>query len=342
METKEGKITYTRRTISDSEAVNIALNLGYQEIGNRWFVYRIPHLAQTLDKTRQMFLDAGMQIYLPTYARTFVSRGQRVKRQVPKLFDYVFVLATLEQVQALMAYDNVSPVISRFKDDSPDIASRWLTVPASQMHSLMIVIQGYEQEVQFLTPEEHLLAKGDRVAIVDGPFKGVEGILVTSQGQRGGHVYVSVSSQIGIMTLTIEEEDIQVLEFSRQNNHLALKMQAIEKTLASAFDLYQQNQSIRDHLRATLQFFLARYAHLQGLSHVSLARLTACRYAALHLLGLHDEAIDLLRQYKDQVQQTSAGRRAERRSPSALRYIESWVDKFEDNAAKSLLLTTQS
>ena len=316
-------------TTPTDRLAGIAATLGYEEGGRQWYVYRIPHLAQHHATLVQQFQQAGMQVYLPTYATTSQVRGTTITRLLPKFLDYVFVLGTLPQVQQLSHTSALTPVYAHHEAGhvvTP--ATRWLTVPASQMHALMLVAQGYDDQVLFSTPADHQLDKGDRVLVVNGRFQGVQGTLLTRQGTSGGRVYLQLTSTLGALTVNIPEQDLQVLQFARSTNHLYYKMQAIERLLEQALQQHQRDGHLQPQVQTTLRFFLFRYARLQGLTHVNQAKITGYRYAALRLLHRDAEAATLLAQYHQATQHSKDSRRAQRRTPSIQHHLDIWVQRF--------------
>lgn len=326
MISETGKIVY--REISDSapELSAIAQSLGYEEEGKRWFVYRIPRFS---DKNKAQLNEIHAQYYYPVYRIERVIDGKHITEEKPKLLSYVFVLADMKQVDALRTLDEINPIYThRAKGEILASDKVWMTVPNQQMHALMMVAEGYEKEVEFLTPDDQMLDKGDKVRVIRGRLKGTEGILLTDQGKKGGKVLIKVTNFYVTSTVSINEEDIQVLSFSRNTNHFYYKVLAAEKILNEALQLHENYQPVTDKMRASLEHFLLRYACVEGLSHVNEAKLTACRYAALRLLNQPQKAAECLKEYEELVVHSKSRRRAERRSPSGRIYLDTWVQKL--------------
>lgn len=319
------KITYRTYSVGKEVLADIASSLGFSEEGKEWFVYRIPYIK---GNAKKKFQDAHIQVYQPTYTIEQTIRGKTVRVEKPKILNYLFALTTQEAVESFRKMEGISPIFRhREKGEivSPD--NIWLTVPKSQMHSLMIVVQGYEEEMTFATPEDQQLEKGDKVRVVAGQFKGAEGILITNQGSTKGKVFIAITNAFGAMTTTIPDEYIQVLEFSRANNHFTRKMQAVDKYLNEAIRQRQSGGGLDPKLRAALQFFLFRYSALTNLTHINNARITAYRYAARVLLGRQAEAEQDLKQYLATTTTNPALRRAIARTPAISKYIGEWKEK---------------
>lgn len=296
----------------------------YLEEGREWYVYRIPYLTVG---SKDRFLSAGMQVYLPTYTQVTFQRGKILTVEKPKILDYIFVLATAEQVSRMIGLDNVRPV---FRHHAPgeDCTERWLTVPSLQMHRFMLLVQGYEKSVEFCKPDCALLEKGDVVRITDGQFRGVEGVLMTSQGRSGGEVYVELSEGLGVKTVRIPDSAIQVLSVSRDSNRFCRNLQAFEKVLEQALQTRRTDGFITEMQREKLEAFLFRYSELRDLTYVNQAKMAACRYAANMLLQHADKARECLTRYETEINGSKNGRRASRRSATAADYINGWLARM--------------
>lgn len=309
--------------------MTISESLGFIESGNQWYVYHSSSI--TPDWKKKAFDDLNMQVYQPvTTIKTHDKKGREKVTTSPKVFNYIFVLANRRQVSALNATDQIHPIYAHRNEGEIQSASkRWLLIPHNQMHILMRAIENSE-EIELITPEEHLLEKGDKVLVIDGPFKDVEGILITSQGANGGKVYVSLTNTEGITTAKIPEEYIKVIEFSRHNDHFYRKIEAFEKILNKIFATYSTSQFLDAEQRANLQFFVNRYDQLRNLTYVNHAKLTACRFAALKLLGRDTEADECLKKFNQDTQQSKSRRRSSHRSPSAQKYLDKWIDLVQN------------
>lgn len=288
---------------------SIAAALGYnEEEGKQWFVYRIQHMTEARKK---LFADKEMQVY------------------APNLYGYVFVLSTRKQVNMLYTESLIAPIYTHHaKSEIIKDRDRYVTIPPVQMHSLMCVIENSREPVEIIAPTSEQLEKGDIVLITSGLFAGVEGTLITSQGAKGGKIFVALNQSEGITTTSIPEEHIKVLEFSRGNDHFYRKIEAFQKTLDSIIKAYQTTHLLDSNQKAHLLYFLTRYDSLRNLTRVNLAKLTVCRFAALRLLGRSSEAESCLKHFQDETESTQSGRRSARRSPSVQQYLDEHIERY--------------
>lgn len=259
---------------------------------------------------------------------------ERVKLE-EKLFDLKDRLQdeNLPADQHISLKTEYSALFSRYVRDFGEsrrrMSSRFTIIPKRQMHSLMIVVEGYEREVDFHTSDEMLVQKGDRVRVISGPCAGVEGILMTNQGcRKGGRVFVSVEMNRGVITKQIPDECIQVLEFSRNTNHVTRCFKAVEALLDQCLTTVVNGNELTSFQRTSLEFMLVRYSCLTNLTVANEAKLTAFRYVAHSLLFQFDKAEAALQTFLTKTQNEKTYRDNVRRSPATMAYIERWKQRL--------------
>lgn len=335
IENKKGKITYSKLMVTSEEAGNIAHNLGFDEEGRDWYVYNIAFFREKIAKR---FDDEQLKYYHRTYTeripRDPVTGRESHEVTRSKMLNYVFVLATETEVASFAGKYSINPVYRYRAKIEPVFQkhgiSQWQTIPKSQMHSLMLIVEGYVKQVDFCTPTEQMLEKGAEVLVTEGRFAGVQGKLITNQGSRkGGCVYVRIDGKRSVRTSKVPEEHIQVLRLGKDPNFFYRKVRAFEAVLDECIERKMKSEPLLPEQRAHLEFFLFRYARLEGLTMVNAAKLSACRYVAYILLGKRKEATQELQRFENEATSTREGRKNLKRSPSALNYINNWKRKVE-------------
>lgn len=276
----------------------------------KWYVYRIPYISE--DKV-QVFRRAGLEPYCPLYERVVSDRfGRRKLVKKPKVLDYMFVYDTIETIEAFAKDTMFYPLFRRkpvnpIREDKQETDSmdkkhgevrRYVTIPESQMEIFKKVVDMTEKEVRIYNSSELELDKGDEVMIVDGPFKGITGILKTSQGKKGGSVVVSLSSSLSIQTATIEEAYIKVLAFAPNTTHLYKKVGSLEKRVENAVAQKKENGEIDPQLKEQFRMFLYRYESLRLDSKVNESKMLVSNYSAHYLLDEEQKAAEILAEIK--------------------------------------------
>lgn len=326
----ERKITYRHLTISEEDSLRVAHLLGYEEEGRRWYVYRVPRLSV---KSAAKFEEYGMFPYLPTFKVEVTRAGKKLIEERPKIQNYLFVLAEFQQMEALSKAENVAPIRKRYTGGEPlKYDEQWQTIPNYEMNQLMLVVQGYEYEVEFCTPPEHELDKGDYVRVVSGEHRGIEGVMACHQRSGSSRVYVSVMGKLKMKSVPISDDCIKVIRVSRQTNRFHRRIEAFEHLADECLERRAAGKTITSEQRAALKFFVFRYDELTELTHVNEAKLVTCLYMAHTLLGCPREAEECMAAYQDKLNSTKSNRRSARRSPSAQLYIDYWLGKLQSPA----------
>lgn len=74
-------------------------------------------------------------------------------------------------------------------------------IPTKEMEHFIAVSGSMNEQLIYLKPDECNLQKGDKVKIIDGPFKGVEGTFMRVRGDR--RVVVTIEGIVAVATTFI-------------------------------------------------------------------------------------------------------------------------------------------
>lgn len=248
---------------------------------------------------------AGLQLFAPTYVE-MRDRGSRVQRiRKPLACNYIFLrgyLDTLRRFRSLYADYNL--IRDRARDG-------YLTVSDHDLDNFRRVAAAYRNNMPCFRPDEVELQKGDRVRILqEGPFHGVEGVLVTSKGKDGGRVVISIANLLAVETVEISPAYIQVIEFAKGSKHIYDKLDSFEPRLRKAIQLLLKKRSqtasaggaklnsgvemtggvkLTLEESAPLDYFLRRFGQVTPESPKTAARLECLLMAAAALTGRTEE-----------------------------------------------------
>lgn len=326
--------------------------------GYYWFIYRLTHPKADSDKP---FKDKGFTVYYPLVDVTYHdSRGRVVTQQKPKLLNYIFVLATEAQVEDLRFSDIRYTPMRRYLSTQELNAlndpknrekrlevngklvietlntCRWQKVPFSQMIRLIRYNEIVDGPVSLVKADDDLLDKGDLVHIINGPFKGLDGILRTSERMSGGSVFIGLAYRIttdkkgreqqvpvfGVETIRLSDQDYKVKEFRKGKKHFFLKIESFTKVLDAAIQnrLDSKSGTVTDTvLRNKLHSFLFRYDELTNLTRINATKLYVVCYAASTLLNVEVQAKLYKKKWHDLGKPTA----------KINEFIEEWTDKIE-------------
>ncbi|MEE1020313.1 MAG: UpxY family transcription antiterminator, partial [Bacteroidales bacterium] len=87
-----------------------------------------------------------------------------------------------------------------------------IIVRDSEMQQFIRVVENYEEEVNYFSPEEINISKGTRVRIIGGSFDGVEGVFMKVKGKRSKRVVVMLDKLLAVVMAEVESDLIEVIK----------------------------------------------------------------------------------------------------------------------------------
>jgi transcription antitermination factor NusG len=134
--------------------------------------------------------DSRLELYLPTMYRLEYAdgdlHGPTVKEE-PLDKGLLFLKATVNDFRALLkspsAIPGLTPYYNHFHTNEFG-KNEYLTVPERQMESFRIIVESRNKDIIVKQTEVPKIIEGDRVIVTDGPFAGVEGIVMKFRHQK--------------------------------------------------------------------------------------------------------------------------------------------------------------
>jgi hypothetical protein len=186
-------IVPTPTTPSATKGTNIK-----DEAETHWFALRTTYGREK--KAYDYMTEQGCEAFLPTIEVTKQIDGHIQKVTESRIPNMFFAKGTQEYIESFV-YDNVHLPYLRFyyryftrnntKQKEPMI------VPQREMEALSIICQSNEDDILLLQENVDKFTKGDMVRVVEGPFKGVEGIVARYKGQQRVGIVIN-----GLLTAT--------------------------------------------------------------------------------------------------------------------------------------------
>lgn len=172
----------------------------------QWFVLRVTYQRELIAKEK--FQAIGIESFVPMQkTRCLDKRGKLVWKNIAALHNYIFVHSTREKIDCIK--QEYIPWLRYVISPNRDSGSRIMTVPAKQMESFIAIAGNEEERILYLNPDELNLTNGDRVRIIDGPFKGAEGILIKIEHKREKRVVVKIDGVAAVATTSIPQTLIE-------------------------------------------------------------------------------------------------------------------------------------
>ena len=164
----------------------------------RWFVFRASYGRE--DKAFDFLVGDGTYCYIAKrYVEKFV-RGKRKRVLETLIPNLLFVYTTSEKAEE---YIKNTPEISyltyyynHFKTDELG-KNPPLTVSRYEMDNFIRATWSHNEHLRFVEPEQCHYKSGDRVRVIDGLFRGVEGKVARVSGQQR---VVLMLSKIGLIS----------------------------------------------------------------------------------------------------------------------------------------------
>lgn len=181
-------------------------NQSRQEVA--WHVMRVSYQRELSVQ------DALERMQVPTFVpmqqvRRRNPQGRMVRVEQVAMHNYLFVRASREQLDEIKHFR--LPIL-RYVMHVQDDERKPMVVPDEAMAHFMAVARHVEEPIRYLDIADRQLLKGDRVRILEGPFKGVEGELIRLKYGRAGRVVVKLEGLVAIATAEITTSQIEKLE----------------------------------------------------------------------------------------------------------------------------------
>ena len=236
-----------------------------------------------------------------------VVKGKDVKRNVPLALNYVFFHTDDFQFLRSMIRD-MSRVTMLYHSPSRDAKSntkdtqyRPMIANDREMEMFIKAASFYTQGAPLTVPDRKLMMKGDRVRIIDGPFKGVEGTLISQQGKDGGKVVVSIGDLVSVPTLDISPENIQVIRFAHGNKHIYKKMDSFKPRVEKALKKRSSGEELQEEEKDAIENFIKRFSSVETDTVNTEARLTMLVLLGYYALQMPKETRMYFLKLRDEI-----------------------------------------
>lgn len=168
-----------------------------------WYVMRVTYQRELV--ARRLLEEMGIECFVPTEkVKRRKTGGGTYLREVARLHNYIFVHTSLE-VLAEVKKTKI-PYLRYMMAPGGEGSSKPQFVRAKDMEDFMAVCRS--EGAQMLDAALDLQA-GDRVRIVNGPLKGVEGIYIRTARRHEKRVVVRIEAVAAIATAAFPATDIE-------------------------------------------------------------------------------------------------------------------------------------
>ena len=183
----KGSVHLEAENSSSGKSVGYAL----EQRDLHWFPIRATyHRAQKVYDRLVALHDGSFEPYLPTLRRVeYPERGFGEPTMVEEPLDkgLLFLRSTLDKFRALLQSSSPIPGMTPYYDHfhtNEFGRNEYLIVPDRQMESFRIIVESRNQHILVNQLEMPELVAGDWVVVTDGPFAGVEGVVMKYRHQK--------------------------------------------------------------------------------------------------------------------------------------------------------------
>ena len=157
-----------------------------------WFPIRATHRRAQKVYDRLVALNDGrLEPYLPMLRRVEISEegpdSPVQYTEEPLDSGLLFMRCTLTDFRKLLEnpllVPGMTPYYNHFETNKSG-KNEYLTVPDRQMESFRIIVESRNKDIIVRQTELPKVIEGDRVIVTDGPFAGVEGIVMKIKHQK--------------------------------------------------------------------------------------------------------------------------------------------------------------
>ena len=187
------------------------------------------------------------------------------------------------------------------KSNTKDTQYRPMIANDREMEMFIKAASFYTQGAPLTVPDRKLMMKGDRVRIIDGPFKGVEGTLISQQGKDGGKVVVSIGDLVSVPTLDISPENIQVIRFAHGNKHIYKKMDSFKPRVEKALKKRSCGEELQEEEKDAIENFIKRFSSVETDTVNTEARLTMLVLLGYYALQMPKETRMYFLKLRDEI-----------------------------------------
>ncbi len=159
-------------------------------------------------KAKSLLELQSIDSYVPMEWRVVVTNRakseKRVRQLRPLMNNYIFVHATAAELfKAKEGVNFLRYIMVRGGTEK-------LVVPDEQMENFIKVSSQQSADLNYFTPDEVNLTKGQRIRIIGGAFDGVEGRYIKFEGRRNRHLVVEIDGVIAV-SVSIKPEFVEVI-----------------------------------------------------------------------------------------------------------------------------------
>ena len=183
---KPPNIGFASNVIPEAKGLPRGVSVEYaQDETKQWYVLRASYARSK--KAISYLIKREIDYYYPMHKVMKMVNGRRRKVTEPLLPNFIFVYVQEETVKGLVGDFNPDGILSYYYNHF--IADTFgknppLTISVSSMNNFIRATSVVDKDIRVVTAGQCSFKSGDRVRVIDGDFKGVEGRVARAGRQQ--------------------------------------------------------------------------------------------------------------------------------------------------------------
>lgn len=288
---------------SHSEAFSVSSVGQFEAMKNsnavRWYVLTLPSchrgpavgLQRELDR-RLRNGEPSFEFFAPSYVEVKRDGDRLVNTRRPLLYNYVFIRSSENEIYRMKRLLPQYNFLPRVRDGKSEY---YPYLSDDAMRNLQWVARAYSDELPVCEPETDQLAKGDKIRITAGRFKGVEARVAIQPGGGRKEIVVCVENWLWVPLLHVRSGEYEVVALNDGGKHVYARLdnERLLSGLHRALERYHSPEGVTDEDWAVASETLRQYGNLCMESNVLRCKLYALLLPAYTIL-VEKEARDRL------------------------------------------------
>ena len=171
---------------------------------NKWYAVRVSY-GRVLKFCASLKED-GVEHFIPMCTKKIERNGKRVSVTVPAVSNLCFIRTTKDSLRSIFEAMGDARYASFFWDKS---TREPIVVSDKAMADFMQISRVMADETLYLKDITAKLQAGQKVRVLNGPFQGVEGIVI--RVKRSRRVVVDFPGLLAIATTFIDPRDLELI-----------------------------------------------------------------------------------------------------------------------------------
>ena len=178
-----------------------------------WYVLRVTYQRELA--AQEQLEEQGIKTYVPLKRVRKSVKGRLVWKVEAALHNYIFVYLNLKKIKDIKTHD--IPYLRYVMGVDADGQKRPQYVPDSQMENFIAITSQETEKIKYLDPDFIDLKVGDRVRVLEGPFKGLEGVYMRTSGRHEKRVVVKILGLVAVATPVLPSASVEKIDESEES-----------------------------------------------------------------------------------------------------------------------------